>query len=753
MVNKTLLSIQNENVGRLKILTPTRNIQYIPMNELLVKNAQPTVKDAYMCCPNNFLPQLFGINPEYSCLPNRDEELGVIDGPWLGLIPSPLDKVIKASIEEAGGKLEENSQKAMWKLRAHQSWKEIKALILGKAAGIHKIIQAEAQRKEKRIAEKYDLEETVLKTSWKRRKRKSPHHSSKKDSMPDIKKQKLVREPQIQCNGLTCGCENSIWCPISNFRANTIPIHRKQCQRCTMFSSAMKIAADLFSSIQNNKKKSADKLISKLTASSVKLRIQYNPIMNMLKNYVPESVYFKRAKSITKKKLSEKWKRIIRVMIIVTKMNVTKGKHASKASSALLIQTNIKTISDALANKHKEIMEDTTILMKYIAEVRENKEARTQSNLNLKNKSICNNSTCPTLAQAPAKSITQPHQHTPMDNQYGIQTCATKNTDQNVKDQPNDSPVAKDTINSSTPILKSESLGTDIRTIRQEKSPTEPHCTGIGSSAIQVQPLKKGLTKKMHHIEIIDLIEEPSHNLQESHSKTDKVINDTEEEEMKCRHKLNVMSRRSWMKGEQLDLAIAVLRYEHTNTNIFIAGSGAANIIQQWNINEGWFNFARIFASSIAANRKPDGIYIIPIFSGDTSGGHWHTLTIEKNRASKRGFILDSLGTGSSNSKLVENIPNAFAPGRGSVIWSTPRSIRQQGCECGSRTISAIETLCLNQKRGVSIDESIPQATLVSSVNKDTYNQMSYRRRVANIIGRYKASMQIAIIRRRRHDR
>jgi len=428
----------------------------------------------------------------------------------------------------------------------------------------------------------------------------------------------------------------------------------------------------------------------------------------MLKNYVPESVHSERAKSITKNKLTEKWKRIIRIMITVTKMNASKHIATPKKSINSIIANNVDIISTTLAKKNAEIKEDSTILKEYIAETLLDTKEKTRTGGGKVESGKTNNS-------------------------------STKSISCQLNEKPPPAPNAKEQCDSpkTTEIARKRNLFPKALSTQDKPRVQTEHLVAASDVSI-----KEVIT--------VDLSDDGDQTMQESAKNNNIEISTAAEEEMKCRLRLNVMNRRSWIQGKQIDLTIAVIRHEHLDQNIFIAGSGAANIIQQWNINQGWFNFARIFSSHEAAHRKPNGLYIIPIFSGETSGGHWHTLVIEKTTSSKKGFVIDSLGTGSTRSEIIQNISSAFAPGRGSVVWSAPRSIRQQGCECGSRTVCTIETLCQNKLRGVSMEDSIQQVTLVGSVDKDTYNQMTYRRRVANIISRYTATMQTAIIRRRR---
>ena len=76
------------------------------------------------------------------------------------------------------------------------------------------------------------------------------------------------------------------------------------------------------------------------------------------------------------------------------------------------------------------------------------------------------------------------------------------------------------------------------------------------------------------------------------------------------------------MPGKQLTMAVDVLRNEYEEHNIFIACTEAISIINDWEPHSGWERFARIFRPRVRIHRKPDGLYLIPAFSGDSGSGH-----------------------------------------------------------------------------------------------------------------------------------
>jgi len=91
------------------------------------------------------------------------------------------------------------------------------------------------------------------------------------------------------------------------------------------------------------------------------------------------------------------------------------------------------------------------------------------------------------------------------------------------------------------------------------------------------------------------------------------------EKETILKAKINLMNRRMFTAGNTILMAIEVIRDTYKHENIYVACPEAAQIITSWNPNEGWLRFARIFYSTQVCHRNPNGLYIIPIFSGETT--------------------------------------------------------------------------------------------------------------------------------------
>jgi len=215
---------------------------------------------------------------------------------------------------------------------------------------------------------------------------------------------------------------------------------------------------------------------------------------------------------------------------------------------------------------------------------------------------------------------------------------------------------------------------------------------------------------------------------------------------------LDIMNVNSYLTGNQLHLALETLRHKYCNENIYYASTEATSIIEDWTPAQGWFRFARIFRSRLVCHEKPDGLYLIPLFSGNTSSGHWYLAAIFKLGRSKKGFIFDSLNTGSLNDPLLRKLTKAFAPGRGTVEWTAPTCIGQTQVECGPRTIATMLSLSDSIQRRETISNSVQKATLTGTYTTDTYDELGIRRLAADLVGEFRSHMRTAPIRDRQRE-
>ena len=582
--------------------------------------------------------------PESSVRETNDDEIGVVDGPWLGLLPTSVDKVIKTRIIREARGITDREIANSWKLRMQQSWREIKALIMGRAAGIHKIITSTFQQRESNLIEEHNLHHLVKEVMRKKQKRKRHASKNNKCIQTPAKKGRTESSHTKNCDGITCGCDAKRWCPCSEFQTNRVPINRKQCQRCSMFCTAMNVTADLLGSIAQHSDHTTLNLINQSLKAIKKARTPYSSLMDLLKVSAPDNKHFVKAKFISKNRPNEKWKRVCRIIITVIQQSKQCNPEQSPNN---IIQLAIESIDKAIKKSNSAIQSNKTNLQNYLQELSNN--STTETNVN------------------PNDDIPEPNI--------------------NIECKP---PV-------SIPPPAATPIKCNPRNVIDLYSPT-----------------------------LAITIESPESLIKINKNKT--MIKD----------KLDIMDQSSWMTGAQLTFIIEVLRSESIGQDIYIASTQASHIISTWEPNHGWHRFARIFNNHRVTHRKPNGLYLIPIFAGDVSRGHWFLLVVEKSAGAKKGFVIDSLGTGNTTTSVTQKISDAFAPGRSSPInWSSPISIIQQGCECGPRTACAMETLCIEKRNLIGIQESIGKATLTSDTTAATYDQMNFRRRAATLLGRH----------------
>ena len=104
--------------------------------------------------------------------------------------------------------------------------------------------------------------------------------------------------------------------------------------------------------------------------------------------------------------------------------------------------------------------------------------------------------------------------------------------------------------------------------------------------------------------------------------------------------------------------------------------------------------------------RKPNGLYLIPLFTGNHSAGHWSLAIIEKLQHRCNGWIADSLGT--------SNISQSRLNFHWNICYSTP----QTEVECGPRTTLVLHSLAHNYtSTSVSISNLINTATTPNQLN------------------------------------
>ena len=680
-IEASFLKLQKEQTGRLKHLSQNRNILYIPIVDIIKKLQVHNVEEALRIQPIQFFLNLFHIAPDKMITEPSDEELGVIDSVWLGLMPNNIAHILRKNIITISRNFGDREEGAHWKEEILQDWKQIEAFNMGRAIGIHRIMNEVGNDFEAKLVEKYDLQHVQKGLQEKKRtkRKRSTAQLQKKEQNSQNKKCKKKKEvtptQEIACNGVTCGLEKVHWCGKSIFSPNFIAINRKQCLRCSLFTTAMKTTANILIDLQQIQPQTQIKLTKMFQAQAKKRNVEFNSLIHMLKISIPSNAQFKRAQYISKSRPTEKWKRICKLLIELATRKTNPILHIDNINPT--IQKWTDEIEQTIQFKDMELKHNKVFMDKCVREF--------QSEWNSPKESPKRNS-----------------------------ISSKRNTD-----------IQSKGLSETGDVISS-------RVPKVELSPPAPQLSVINISSDE-------------EVDVRSVNAEPA-NHTEKRVDTEKRDPTTMEKEMLLKAKLDLMNRRMYTAGSTMLMAIEVIRNTYQGDNIYVACPEAAQIILNWSPNEGWCRFARIFYSAQVCHRHPNGLYIIPIFSGETTSGHWSVIAIQKVRRHRVAVILDSLGKGSLNSPIVNLISQAFKPNRGRVLWSNPECRNQTGVECGARAICAMYSLAKAFHDNLEFEENVRKATLWSLAE---YDQMDIRRSAATHVQGYRDYMRSRAIRLR----
>jgi len=174
----------------------------------------------------------------------------------------------------------------------------------------------------------------------------------------------------------------------------------------------------------------------------------------------------------------------------------------------------------------------------------------------------------------------------------------------------------------------------------------------------------------------------------------------------------NIIRPSVCLSGDGMMKAVEILR-SYKISGLYVASSEASNQIASWNLTQNWTQFATIFGSRDLYDNKPNGTYLIPVFSGGSGTGHWHLCVVEKiRRRYMRAWCINSLGRGNLNSEINRKIEKAFAPGRATLKWEPCVCRSQEELECGPRTILAMKIIKEGMEKNLPIEDSVKLATL-----------------------------------------
>jgi len=209
----------------------------------------------------------------------------------------------------------------------------------------------------------------------------------------------------------------------------------------------------------------------------------------------------------------------------------------------------------------------------------------------------------------------------------------------------------------------------------------------------------------------------------------EKIWTSCKEEKLNREDVKQTLERRTYMSSRTMHRAIVNIRLkapQHT----YIAVPSATSIIANLAMDFLWEDFAIMFRSEEVCKKKPNGTYLIPIFSGTNDSGHWSFVTVYKGFKERRMWVMDSLGTGHMGAPVMKSIKKAFSSGRLKCRFMEVKCRTQTEVECGPRTISGMVSICNSLAKGDSIDAAISKGSLEAPI-PNGYDPVDFRRKAA----------------------
>ena len=668
-IEKEFLQHQLNQTGRLCKMQKSTNTRYLPTKLILERESCESIGIAMNSRTFNFLSEVFGLYPMHNGSSIvRDEQIGIIDCPWLGLIPTFLDNILLQLCRSTRKFIPHKETADIIEEDLIHSWKEIKELIMAKAIAIHRIIGSTGTKLEKEWKKNFNIDIDSFKEIKKELnpnlkikvgkkcsgKRRKIYCIPCTESANPIKKQRKSRSEinigsynSKSCTGISCNTTCKFWHPNSDFSPNQIRNTIRQCQRCSKTMTAIRQSKQILNDIlAHNSEKHIAKLFKFVHANQNSLRYRYALFMGMLNACLPVHKQLVRgAQHINK--VDDKNKTICNFICIC----INKFSPISPKNISVIIRNTIHFMNKILNEKEKEFKEEKSAELR-IQQLQKNSPLQDASSID----STLSSSISPTnLSLISTESDTKSH-HT-------VQTSTAF-------------------MSSSFPPL---------------------------INSIQNKPLQPFVP--------------------------------------------DILRPQRYLYGNHMSKAIDVLRSRKTQ-KLFIASAEAAPQISNWNLQGDWREFARMFFSYEVIHHKPNGTYLIPLFTGQASSGHWYLCVIQKiGRRHTKAWCLDSLGNANMCDNTANKIKAAFSPGRGIFEWVPQNCRTQQEVECGHRTILAMKIIQEGLDRSTPLEVCIQHATL----HHPPYDHLSptfIRESIAGFVNDHTPSMTLAPIRfRSRQER
>ena len=661
---------QSKNTGRLVPIPAHRNNQYLQMNDLLQKWNYTMLQEAMQDDNCGIMLDIFGITPYRHPIQKGDEETGLIDAPWLGLIPTFVDNLIVDSCSDLDGKCPCIKTRKTFQHHLIGRWDEIKDLILGRAVGLHRVTGSTSKEVEKMFSK--EIEEDV------------PIGIEK-------------------TNDDTCEIK------LIDIRNNDSPINDKCTYSADSPSSTITVPTSIISTP-----------ISIRDTTSLTSSESNNSTKTRKRAFTPSSL-FTPNKRISNSQLGTKSSLDIHTSTKIgsntpTPTRSCPGITCGKESAFWCMECNFNK------NNVRPTIRQCQRCSRYMTAM---KQANTTlSDMRL---STSDNDHCTKLVQSCRNNKNNLHIHYPslmnlLYSSYNKEEHSkeAKYTSKNISDR--HKIICKIIHKSIIHSCKLSDLPQDIIAHASQ-------FLSLSFSRIS------NITQTSKNAKKID----PSILPFLRHSSQIKVAITSRKTVLKSTQAIETNSRDTYLGGGPISKAVEVMR-ARLNLNTYIAHADAYMTIGNWRPELDWQGFARIFSQARVTNEKPNGTYLIPMFSGGEAAGHWYTIVIDKRRYNCEAWIIDSLGSSTGDRGIKTKIQQAFLPGRGQFTWKDHMSRPQSECECGPRTIVAMHTVerCIAQ--GWTTEAAVQEASFLHVAGED-YAAQDVRLEAALLVDKYAPEM------------
>jgi len=643
-VEKSFLLMQERNEGRLKPITNTLNNRYIPIASILVREGIPDLAKALDSKKFNLCCEIFGFLPNLNGTAIRDDQIGVMDCAWLGLIPIAINACMEKFCDKVYDFVNHKDTAKAISANLHHSWKEIKTITMGKAIGLHRLICSTGKSKEKEWKKEFTLDLNTFRkikresnpekfnTNLKRKANFYPKARKKRRTTLDKQEEKDMKT----CCGISCNGKNKSWYPNNSFATNRIRTSIKQCQRCSRYMTAIKQCRTIFGDITNSNIQIAfDKLYSFIKKNQSGLKFNYAKLMILINNCLNKHSKIE-YKATNMKRIPDRFKLIGNILSITLR----------KATN------NFSQYDNKTLQRSASILQTVT--------------SSKESDFNLTRE-----------AEIKIKLLTSKN----VSNSYGRRLAAvTKNT-QTISTIPNHETDQPQPTSAKLSYSQPE-------THHNELQPSTP----LHRIPKRPQPQQCKHDLPLQNIAVVALAKQNKPAL--------------------AKFAADIIRPSICLLGDGMMKAVEVLR-SYKTPHLFIATAEASNQIVSWQPSQNWNKFAKMFRSTDLTDSRPNGTYLIPMFSGGKGIGHWYLLVIKKiRRRFVRAWCIDSMGVGNVEQSIKKKIEEAFAPGRTTLRWETCTTRSQEELECGPRTVLAMKIIKEGIETSLPIEDSIQIAAL-----------------------------------------